>query len=296
VSGCRDEYKKAGETGKLGYPVEYTMTMYENPTAAPTILKMETKSLSTAPLDPSLFEAPAGFTESGAVTTAGADTNPPAVDATGRARIGIAPLLNKSGATVQVNVLEGQIAAQFANTRYRTAPLSGSSDAELLADARAKQCDYVLVGEVTEVKRPAIGKVGGLLGRATGNHSGPVVQARVDYRLISTQRGDALLASAASGSTGSVMNLRTAVSVATMASTFGMSRYAMNPMMAQSMLSPQGFGMDPAMRGFSLMQTQRTQTANPMMPGGPSTPEEAAVISAFEHMAKAVAQKLGETR
>lgn len=62
--GCRDrvQFKTLG-TAKLGYPLETTMTMYDEAGRATMTMKTETLELSQAPLDAALFEVPAGYTE-----------------------------------------------------------------------------------------------------------------------------------------------------------------------------------------------------------------------------------------
>lgn len=283
-AACRDEYRLQGDAGKkLGYPVEYTMKSSENG-GAPVVLEMKVTALSTAKLDAGLFEPPAGYTEAGSAAAQAAAPPPP-----GAPKIGVAALRNKSGAAVDTAALDGQVAQQFAGSKFVTVPVFGNSDTELLADARQKQCQYVLTTDVAEVKRPAIGRIGGLLGRATGGDSKGMVDARVDYRLVSVETGQPVAASSAAGRSGSVLTLRTAVSIATMATTFGMSRFMMNPTMMHAMMSPSASAADPAMSSLFFAQSHTSMLANPMAPPpATQTAEGAAITSAIGNAVRAL--------
>ena len=63
-TGCNDEvrHKQAGK-GKLGYPVQYTLTNYGQDGNVVSSLSMEVVELSANPLEAALFEAPAGYAQ-----------------------------------------------------------------------------------------------------------------------------------------------------------------------------------------------------------------------------------------
>ncbi|HXG93340.1 MAG TPA: hypothetical protein VNN73_13415 [Blastocatellia bacterium] len=61
---CVDEFRfKTTGTGKLGYPLIQTMIMYDDNGREVSRITIETVELSTATLDPALFDIPAGYTE-----------------------------------------------------------------------------------------------------------------------------------------------------------------------------------------------------------------------------------------
>lgn len=61
---CVDEYRtKMSGAGKMGYPLQQTTTMFDDNGRETTKVTTEVVELSTVPLDASLFEIPAGYTE-----------------------------------------------------------------------------------------------------------------------------------------------------------------------------------------------------------------------------------------
>jgi hypothetical protein len=64
----------------------------------------------------------------------------------------------------------------------------GKSPSEVTAEAKQKECDFVLYTDVTNLKQSSANKVGGFLGRAAG--VGAAVKDRfesqVDFRLLPT--------------------------------------------------------------------------------------------------------------
>jgi hypothetical protein len=75
-------------------------------------------------------------------------------------------------------------------------PLDSRTPAEIEAEAKQKGCDYILYTDITLLKTS--GKVGGLLGRATGvGGLKERVESRLDFRLFPVGNTSAQLISSA---------------------------------------------------------------------------------------------------
>jgi hypothetical protein len=210
---CKDEIqtKHTGEE-KLGYPVQYTMT------ASGTTFTMEVIELSTAPLDASLFEIPAGYSPEASVRKAG--LRDPASKLANTTRIGLA-LQNKSGQSLNESALDDPIVAAMHDLVTEVVLLDA---ADVEASARKKECDYVLYTEITEMKKSTAGKVGGLLSRASGGGaSKEIYDARLEYKLVKLGSSEPLLESSASGKSGGGFDMRGAMRLASTAGTLAMS-------------------------------------------------------------------------
>ena len=64
AGGCRDEYRmKQAGTGRTGYPVHVTTTIYGEDGSQPVTMTQEVLEISKATLDAALFEIPEGYRE-----------------------------------------------------------------------------------------------------------------------------------------------------------------------------------------------------------------------------------------
>ena len=216
---CQDEvrFKRTGTAAKPGYPVLLTTTIYLDGGQTSTS-SSEVVELTTTPLEAALFEVPAGYTEAksyqelmgmpsvdssltqgaGARPTAPrANSAPPAgIKQPGKIRVGVVNIANKTDRSPSLYNLRSRLISNIIDADVDAAPLDSSTPAEIEAEAKQKNCDYILYTDIASLKTS--GKVGGLLGRATGvGGLKEKVEARLDYRLFPVGSATAILTSSA---------------------------------------------------------------------------------------------------
>lgn len=198
--GCRDEIRtKQVGTAKAGYPVLVTTKMY-NEDGSFTTTTREVIELSRSPLDPALFEVPAGYTETnpyaqaaaaasgqtGADEGGGGDVNATAANnvngatpssstpALGPKRAGVVRIgvvlprtqLERSAAGVDVaSAVRNTLAQRLNSSTVEVAALEAHDPQQAEAEARQKECDYVLYTGVVQ-KKGGGGGFGGFLKKA----------------------------------------------------------------------------------------------------------------------------------
>lgn len=210
---CEDEIRVESEgPSRVGYPLGYTITTYGDDGTAISTLTMEVKEVSSAPLSLALFEAPAGYREVKTIdelTTIAAigAGSEPVSDATrkkpGTTRIGVVRPVNKTDEPVSLGALHGDLVAELSDAPLDAWPVRGDSPDAIQADAKTRDCDYILYTDVVTLKTTTSGRVGGLLKRASGggaskeNH-----EVRFDFRLVPIGASTPRAASSASAKTG----------------------------------------------------------------------------------------------
>ncbi len=198
--GCRDEIRmKQVGTAKMGYPVLVTTKMF-NEDGSFTSTTREVVELSRSPLDPSLFEVPAGYTESNpyaqaagaASAAAGADdddntnnSNSQAGSSNGaQASVSTAALGPKKPGVIRIGVVmpraqmtqgasgmdvatpvRNTLVQQLSGPAVEIAALEARDAQEVESEARRKECDYVLYTGVVQ-KKGGGGGFGGFLKKA----------------------------------------------------------------------------------------------------------------------------------
>jgi hypothetical protein len=204
---CHDQtrFRREG-AGKIGYPLIETMTIYGDNGQVTYSTTREVVELSREPLDIALFDVPAGYTEAASSQelygmpsvasmmggrTSGQMSNsdmassasPNATESKGATtiRVGIAQLNNKSGHQVSEESLRDRLVSQIGSTGIEAVPLNALSPAEADAEAKAKQCDFVLFTDVATLKGS---KLGGMFGRVTGVSGAGQFEAKVEFRLF----------------------------------------------------------------------------------------------------------------
>ena len=214
-TGCRDRYQyKHNGPSNLGYPLIETTTMYGADGSATFTMTKEVIELSRQTLDAALFDVPAGYTlannqqemngtpsmaeimamagqqpgqtnsESGQSSMAGM---PSTTKTTGKARVGVVEINNKTKSSVSTDSLREQLVAALNGDGVDAISLNASSASEAEIEAKAKGCAYILYSDISSLKAASTGKkIGGLLGRATGVGSSDTgkSEARLDFRLI----------------------------------------------------------------------------------------------------------------
>ena len=214
ATGCRDRYQyKHNGPSNLGYPLIESTTMYGSDGSATFTMTKEVIELSRQTLDAALFDVPAGYalansqqemsgapsmaeimamagqqpgqtnSESGQSSMAGM----PSTSKTGKARVGVVEVNNKTKSSVSTDSLREQLVAALNGEGVDAISLNASSASEAEIEAKAKGCAYILYTDISSLKAASTGKkIGGLLGRATGVGSSDTgkSEARLDFRLI----------------------------------------------------------------------------------------------------------------
>jgi len=107
----------------------------------------------------------------------------------GKLRVGVAALQDKSGKTkLDGDALRSQLIAKLQRFGFDVVPADGADDEQVTADAKKKDCDYLVFTDVTARDAPSVKKIGGFLGRRiTGIGGGDSVtsfEGSVNYRLF----------------------------------------------------------------------------------------------------------------
>ncbi|MDQ3906890.1 MAG: hypothetical protein M3268_00960, partial [Acidobacteriota bacterium] len=198
--------------------------------------------LSRAPLDPSLFDIPAGYTqtsnqselmdrqammqammqangagggenEGGASNTAETGTGGMSAGAGGMGtsagmggavgpkqpgtiRVGVARIGNKTTQSVDAGSMRETLIGSLGGPGVEAIPLSESAPDAAQAEAKQKQCDFVLFTDISGLKQSAANKIGGMFGRAAGvGSSADRFEAKIDYTLTPVAGGAPVQAS-----------------------------------------------------------------------------------------------------
>jgi hypothetical protein len=174
--GCSDRIVMKGSgSAAIGYPLKQTMTMtseHGNYTVTTEVVELENTSLEA-----SLFDMPPGCkvmdmvggAPSAPVATAPepaaapakaaarppAETAAPAMapKAAGVVRIGVVKIKDMSGQALPTDNLRLNLLSEFGRHQFEAVPLDADApQADVEAEARAKQCDYFVYTVATQVK------------------------------------------------------------------------------------------------------------------------------------------------
>jgi hypothetical protein len=301
VGTCsRQEIQSAAD----GYPVAYTITIYEENGKASSTVIMRVTSLLTAPLDAALFEVPRGYTE----TTPQNVVTKAAPKAPGVTRVGAVTINNQAAQKIQSTTAYNQLLAQLQSAQLDVVPLTGETPDAVQQKAREADCDYVLYTDLAAIDKPQSGKIGGFLHKAPGiGHmtGGDALEARVSYRLVPAGGGSPVLSSTITGKTGGSFDWKSAALLASnvfpMTMAARMMGGAFNPAMMSALLNGRGSGatmmsMDPMMSSLTML-LRATNGSGGLM-GGPAGPAqnpaaaEAALAAALDQEAKAIITQL----
>ena len=232
---CQDRvrHRRVG-TAKLGYPVQITTSFFKDGKVQFTSTT-EVVEISRATLDAALFDVPAGYTEArdarelydpagvaaamqsqarddddddnsgaaagaagGSTSSSSGSASVPSVGAkrAGVVRVGVIPPSNKTDKQVGIGELRAQLVAALTGGNVEAVALEANSPGGLEAEARAKECDFLLYTDIVSVKQSAASKIGGFLGRATGaSDAKPKHEARVEFSLVAAGSSAPLLES-----------------------------------------------------------------------------------------------------
>lgn len=212
--GCQDQtrFKRVG-AARTGYPLSETTTMYGPNGAVSFTSTKEVIELSREPLDAALFDIPAGYTEAQSTqelygapsmnSMAGNTTSQSQPSETadtsgtkGPLRIGVVPIDNKTDRSVSTENLRERLIGEIQGQDLEAIPLNAQTQMAAEAEAKAKQCDFILYTDISMLKSS---KVGGMLGRITGSPSAGKTDARLDFKLFAVGESSPRLQSSATG-------------------------------------------------------------------------------------------------
>jgi hypothetical protein len=210
AGGCKDKmnFKREG-TGKVGYPLIETVTMYGEDGQLMFTQTKEVVELSRASLDAALFDIPAGYTQAassselygtpsmasmmagmnqGESGSAGTPTTAAATQSAastakrpGTLLVGVVQLNNKAGRPVPLDSLRTRLIGQIAGSGVDAIALNASSQMEAEAEAKIKQCDFILYTDIAALK---MNKLGGMFGGITGVPGVAKTEAKLEFKLF----------------------------------------------------------------------------------------------------------------
>jgi hypothetical protein len=207
--GCRDRYqfKRVG-TGRDGYPLLETTTMYGPGGQALFTSSQEVVELSRDPLDPALFDVPAGYTETqnsqelympamGSMgqpassiqqaqeEIAGSAATPSAssmnASEPGKIRVGVVQLTNRSGRQISTDSLRERLISNIQDDGLEAIALNALTPTDAEAEAKAKRCDFILYTDIAALKAS---KLGGMFGRVAGVSGAGKTESKIEFKLL----------------------------------------------------------------------------------------------------------------
>jgi hypothetical protein len=302
---CRDE-PHATTTGEPppGKPLAYTITTFGDDGKEAGSARMEVKELTVAPVDETLLDAPAGYTRAAdpaafvaAVERAEKEARWGAPKSPGTIRIGVLMPSNKTSEDVSVERLGDELLEALTVKPYEALPILSATPGEQAAEARGKECDFVVALDLTALKTSAPSKVGGLMRKASGGGSPTELhEAKVEYRLFAAGSAAPRAAKSASAKSGA-FTLKRAVGLARFAARLylGASTGMMRMMLSQNGGGSAGVGLptqnaDPSLNAVSLVMN--------LLSGSSPAPidemsREATVVSALHNASSDILKELG---
>ena len=217
--GCQDQTRFRHEgAGRIGFPLIETMKLYGDGSQIMFSTTKEVIELSREPLDVALFEIPAGYTEAAsqqelfgipsvadlmAGRTPGSNPNESSAPASrtsetkkpGSILIGVMPINNKAGRPVSADALRERLIGRLEGAGLEAVGLNASSQMEAEAEAKAKQCDFILYTDISALKSS---KLGGMFGRVAGMEGASKTEAKVEFKLFAVGESSPRLQSSTS--------------------------------------------------------------------------------------------------
>jgi hypothetical protein len=282
TSGCRDEIKYVdGDRASVGYPMAYTTVTTTDDGKAST-MTMEVTSFEKQTLNDSLFAVADDYKE---VRTL-ADLTAGGTKRSG-VRVGVVPVTSKVQDTLSLQALGEALVVSLGDAKVDALAIEATTAAGAITEARENGVDYILMTEVTDLRKPARG----VLARVSGQKD---FGAKVDFLLVAPGAATPLLSSSErSGTTALQTAVTTAKNVQKYVTPMGLLGSRFDFMQTFTMLS----GGNP-----SVMQQSPDPVLNTVFlmlgAAGAEQPREllesgdAAVAAAMEREVAAVAAKL----
>jgi hypothetical protein len=230
---CTDQVQATvnGDGKALGFPIAYTTTI-RGDDGKSVVTSMEVTAFEMTTLDAALFEIPPGLnaamnigemakalSDVNETRLADADTAPaaaPRPKAAGALRIGVPEFTNKAAQSVNTRAMRQQLIDQLTEAKLDAVPMAAAPPAELQTRAQQLGYDYVLFGEVTELKASKPGAVGGLMKKASGGGAGASqenTEATIAIKLVQPD-GKQRLATTVTGKDGGGFSVQTGLGLA----------------------------------------------------------------------------------
>jgi hypothetical protein len=245
AGSCQDPHvEEHAGINVTGFPLGYSVTSFDAAGKELSKLTVEVTDLTHEALSAPLFEPPPGFAalaDADALTDAARraeleelGTSPKLA---GMIRIGVAPAGDRSGKGVATDTIRSGLLEDLNNRPFEAIPLSSTTPEEQQAEARKKECDYLVRPELGTLTTGNSGKVGGLVRRASGGGNPTEIhEAGVAMEVVpiaaTTARPKKLTASAKTGA----FTWRRAVGLARFAGKiyFGMTGGMMTTLMSSA--------------------------------------------------------------
>lgn len=283
-----------------GFPLAYSVVAFDGAGKEISKLAVEVTALTREDLSAPLFDPPSDFAalaDADAVTAAARRVELEALGATpklaGMIRIGVPPPGDRSGKGVAADTMRSELLEGLSSRPFEAIPLSASTPEEQQAEARRKECDFVIRAELGTLKTSTPGRVGGLVRRASGGGSPTEIhEADVALELIpvsaAAARPKKMTASAKTGA----FTWRRAVGLARFA---GKLYFGMTGGMMTSLMNPSGAGGGGPLGGGDPTVNALMMLLGPNTGGDPSdnlTTPAAVVAAAFQKAAADVMKEL----
>jgi hypothetical protein len=220
-TGCQDRIssRRVG-TGRTGFPLIETTTMYGADGRAVFTSTKEVVELSREPLDAALFEVPSGYVETANIqelygmpsmdassqafggrestnNDQSSISNAGNMKAPGAIRVGVVQINNKTDHDISAESLRGRLVGNIRGSGVEAIPLNASSAKEAEAEAKAKQCDFILYTDITALKTSAAKKLGGMFGRVAGVGGIDKTESKIEFKLFAVSEPSPRLQSSA---------------------------------------------------------------------------------------------------
>jgi hypothetical protein len=180
----------------------------------------EVLELSREPLDAALFEVPGGYVETANIqelygmpsmdansqviggrqpvdNTQSGMSSAGNVKAPGTIRVGVVQVNNKTDHQVSEESLRERLKGNIQGSGVEAISLNATSPREAEAEAKAKQCDFILYTDITALKTSAAKKLGGMFGRVTGVGGIDKTESKIEFRLFAVSESSPRLRSSA---------------------------------------------------------------------------------------------------
>jgi hypothetical protein len=227
---CADEavVESSGPASALGYPLAYTTTTTDEGGKILSTVSMEATTLTTQPVDAPKYDAPSGYAEvkdARELARAELAARGEQPKGAGVVRIGVVLPRNSSGAQLEPGAIGNELLDALAVHPYEPVPLDATEPAAAEAEAKQRDCDYMLFTELGVAKTSSPGKIGGLMKKVSRSEATENHEARVQYRLVAPGKPKPMIEKTATAKSGPGINVRTVLSVARLAARlyFGLS-------------------------------------------------------------------------
>lgn len=288
TNGCRDEITYNDADATAGYPISYTAVTTASGAETdnkPITLTMEVTSFDRQTLPDSLFVVPDGYKEVKTLADLTAT-----VKKAGNVRVGVVAVTTKLKEQLSLQELSDALVVSLNDADVDAVSLEATSAASAIEEARSKKVDYLLVTEVTDLRKPQRG----LMGRVTGARD---FGAKVDFMLVAPGAvSPALSSSERTGASNMQIAVKTAQTAYKFATPMGLLGSRFNFMQTYMAMAGGQNGTasavptsDPVIN--TLFQVLNTTTGT-NQPQEMAESADAAVASAMEREVAAVAGKL----